>query len=57
LSVETREAYVIDSVLDYNPWEGVVKPTTARKLVDFIKNLDLNVTKVIDTHVHAVKYP
>ncbi|SAM04482.1 hypothetical protein [Absidia glauca] len=51
--LETREAYVIDSVLDYNPLEGVVKPTTARKLVDFIKNLDLNVTKVIETHVHA----
>lgn len=46
---------MIDSVLDYNPLEGKVKPTTARKLLEFIQNLDLNVTKVIETHVHAVR--
>ncbi|KAI8329866.1 metallo-beta-lactamase family protein [Chlamydoabsidia padenii] len=51
--LETREAYVIDSVLDYEPLAGVVSPTTARTLIDFIQHHDLHVTKVIETHVHA----
>ncbi|KAI8088867.1 beta-lactamase-like protein [Halteromyces radiatus] len=51
--LESREAYVIDSVLDYDPLDGVVYPETASALVDFIQQHDLRVTKVIDTHVHA----
>ncbi|CAO3610759.1 unnamed protein product [Cunninghamella blakesleeana] len=51
--LDSRESYIIDSVLDYDPLGGIVYPKTASKLVDFIKQHDLNVTKIIDTHVHA----
>ncbi|CAO3597159.1 unnamed protein product [Absidia cylindrospora] len=51
--LDSKEAYVIDSVLDYDPLDGVVYPETASTLVDFIHQHDLRVTKVIDTHVHA----
>lgn len=45
---------MIDSVLDYDPLGGIVYPETASALVDFVHQHDLRVTKVIDTHVHAV---
>ncbi|SAM08037.1 hypothetical protein [Absidia glauca] len=51
--LDSREAYVIDSVLDYDPLGGIVYPETASALVDFVNKHDLRVTKVIDTHVHA----
>lgn len=53
-TVETREAYIVDPVLDYDPFASAVRPTMANSLLRFIEQHELNVTKIIDTHVHAV---
>lgn len=54
LCIETKEAYVIDPVLDYDPFAGTVRPNTAKAVLDYIQKRRLHVTKIIDTHVHAV---
>ncbi|KAI8881665.1 beta-lactamase [Backusella circina FSU 941] len=51
--LETREAYIVDPVLDYDPFASTVHPTMANSLLRFIEQHELNVTKIIDTHVHA----
>ncbi|KAG0176284.1 hypothetical protein DFQ28_007711 [Apophysomyces sp. BC1034] len=51
--IETREAYIIDPVLDYDPFSDTVRPEMAKRILDFVKKHNLNVTKIIDTHVHA----
>ncbi|KAI8074872.1 beta-lactamase-like protein [Gongronella butleri] len=51
--LDSREAYIMDAVLDYDPLGGVVHPKTANAILDFVKEHDLRVTKIIDTHVHA----
>lgn len=50
----TKEAYIIDPVLDYDPFTATVHPTSAKQLLEFVNKHGLNVTKIIDTHVHAV---
>lgn len=54
LFIETKEAYVIDAVLDYDAFAGTVQPNTAKSVLDYIQKHKLHVTKIIDTHVHAV---
>ncbi|KAI9321064.1 beta-lactamase-like protein [Dichotomocladium elegans] len=51
--VESLEAYIIDPVLDYDPFSSSVRPTMARQIVDQVNELGLKVSKIIDTHVHA----
>ncbi|KAF7722748.1 hypothetical protein EC973_002732 [Apophysomyces ossiformis] len=51
--IETKEAYIIDPVLDYDPFSATVRPKTANHILNFVKQHGLNVTKIIDTHVHA----
>ncbi|KAI8388833.1 beta-lactamase-like protein [Radiomyces spectabilis] len=51
--LETREAYIIDPVLDYDPFGGTVQGMMAEKILKFVQQHQLNVTKIIDTHVHA----
>ncbi|KAI7847999.1 beta-lactamase-like protein [Circinella umbellata] len=51
--IETKEAYIIDPVLDYDPFSASVRPSMAKRILDFIEKHNLNVTKIIDTHVHA----
>ncbi|KAI9275685.1 beta-lactamase-like protein [Phascolomyces articulosus] len=51
--IETKEAYIIDPVLDYDPFSATVRPTMAKQILEFIEKHNLNVTKIIDTHVHA----
>ncbi|KAI8577000.1 hypothetical protein K450DRAFT_253893 [Umbelopsis ramanniana AG] len=50
---DTRETILIDPVLDYDPFSGTVKADTAKQLIEFVQKYHLNVTKIIDTHVHA----
>ncbi|CAM0137874.1 hypothetical protein VKS41_001093 [Umbelopsis sp. WA50703] len=50
---ETRETVIIDPVLDYDAFAGTVKADTAKELIAYIKANELNVTRIIDTHVHA----
>lgn len=52
--VESRETILIDPVLDYDPFSGTVRADTAKQLMEFVQKNHLNVTKIIDTHVHAV---
>ncbi|KAL0087670.1 beta-lactamase-like protein [Phycomyces blakesleeanus] len=51
--IETREAYIIDPVLDYDPFSSCVHPSTAKQIIEFVRKHKLNITKIIDTHVHA----
>lgn len=53
-SIATKEAYIIDPVLDYDPFASKVHTATADNLLRFIESYELNVTKIIETHVHAV---
>ncbi|CAO3674062.1 unnamed protein product [Umbelopsis ramanniana] len=50
---ESRETLLIDPVLDYDPFSGTVRADTAKQLMEFVQKNHLNVTKIIDTHVHA----
>ena len=49
----TRKAAVIDAVLDYDAASGRTAHDAAEKIVAFVREHDLAVDWVIDTHVHA----
>ncbi|MGB3746986.1 MAG: MBL fold metallo-hydrolase [Rhodanobacter sp.] len=49
----TRKAAVIDAVLDYDAASGRTAHTAAEKIVAFVREHELTVDWVIDTHVHA----
>ncbi|KAJ7188271.1 Metallo-hydrolase/oxidoreductase [Mycena filopes] len=49
----TRDAALIDTVLDYDLFPGAITTTTADKLVDFIREHGLNIKYVLETHAHA----
>ncbi|KAI8328534.1 beta-lactamase-like protein [Choanephora cucurbitarum] len=51
--LETKEAVIIDPVLNYDPFTSSVFPLTAKAMAQFVEQYELNVTKIIDTHVHA----
>lgn len=44
---------VIDSVLDYDPKSGRVTTQSADKIIDFIKQKQLQVVWLLETHAHA----
>lgn len=50
---ETRQCAVIDSVLDYDPASGRTSHVTAQRLVDYVREQDLKVQWLLETHVHA----
>jgi len=49
----TRRAAVIDSVLDYDAASGRTRHDSADAIVAWVREHDLSVDWVIDTHVHA----
>jgi glyoxylase-like metal-dependent hydrolase (beta-lactamase superfamily II) len=49
----TREAAVIDSVLDFDPASGRTRRDGADAMIAFVQAQGLSVAWVIDTHVHA----
>ncbi|MDN5924911.1 MAG: MBL fold metallo-hydrolase [Xanthomonadales bacterium] len=49
----TREAAVIDSVLDYDAASGRTSHDAADQVIGLVRELGLRVAWVIDTHVHA----
>ena len=49
----TKEAAIIDSVLDYNPFHAITSTKTADKLLEIVKENSLNVNWILETHVHA----
>ena len=50
---ETHEAAIVDSVLDYDPASGRTKFESADRLIAFVKEHDLTVTWLLETHAHA----
>ena len=44
---------IIDSVLDYNPAAGRTRTASADKIITHVKDNDLNVEWILETHVHA----
>lgn len=50
---ETRQAAVIDSVLDYDAVSGRIFTATADKLIEFVREQGLEVQWVLETHAHA----
>lgn len=49
----TREAAIIDPVLDYDPASGEVDIRSAAAILDEARRLGLTVTWTLETHVHA----
>jgi glyoxylase-like metal-dependent hydrolase (beta-lactamase superfamily II) len=50
---ETARAVIIDPVLDYEPHSGRTSTTSADELIAYIKDSDLTVDWILETHVHA----
>lgn len=44
---------IIDSVLDYDPKSGRTKQVSADKVIEFVKENDLKVEWILETHAHA----
>ncbi len=49
----TKRAAVIDPVLDYDPASGRTDTSSADEIVDYLKESNLDVDWIIETHVHA----
>ncbi|MEJ2274921.1 MAG: MBL fold metallo-hydrolase, partial [Woeseiaceae bacterium] len=49
----TRQAAIIDSVLDYDPAAGRTSTDSADAVVTFVRNNRLDVAWILETHVHA----
>lgn len=50
---ETRRAAVIDSVLDYDAHSGQLTTETVEELIRFVRDRQLTVEWVLETHAHA----
>lgn len=50
---QTRDAVIIDPVLDYEPVGSKVFEESARQVLDFVKKNDLRVHAILETHAHA----
>lgn len=50
---DSRDAVVIDPVLDYNPIGSVVSDQSFQQVVDFVAENNLNLHYVLETHAHA----
>ena len=49
----SRQAAVIDPVLDYDPTDGTVDTRSAEKVLRASEELGLTITHVLETHAHA----
>ncbi|MFU8805779.1 MAG: MBL fold metallo-hydrolase, partial [Bradymonadaceae bacterium] len=50
---ETRDAVVIDPVLDYEPGPSAIWTESVDQAVDFLKEKDLKLHYILETHAHA----
>ena len=50
---ETRRCAIIDSVLDYDPASGRTRHDSADRLIAAVRERDLKVDWLLETHVHA----
>ena len=49
----TKDAVVIDPVLDYDPAASKVWAESVEKVIDFVRDQNLNVHYILETHAHA----
>tara|TARA_B100001971_G_scaffold37960_1_gene33013 strand:- start:56889 stop:57749 length:861 start_codon:yes stop_codon:yes gene_type:complete len=49
----SKDGVVIDPVLDYDPAASKVEKHSLAKVVDFVKDQDLKIHYILDTHAHA----
>ncbi|MFN4019977.1 MAG: MBL fold metallo-hydrolase [Erythrobacter sp.] len=49
----TREAAIIDSVLDFDPNSGRTATASADAVIDYVNSHNLKVTWLLETHAHA----
>jgi glyoxylase-like metal-dependent hydrolase (beta-lactamase superfamily II) len=49
----TRRCVIIDPVLDFDYASGTISTETADKLIDYVRETDLSVDLILETHVHA----
>ena len=49
----TRKAAIIDPVLDFDPISGRTTTKSADEVIDYIRQQDLDVDWILETHVHA----
>jgi glyoxylase-like metal-dependent hydrolase (beta-lactamase superfamily II) len=49
----TKKCAIIDSVLDYDAASGRTNPAAADAIIEYIKNNNLTVEWIFETHVHA----
>ncbi|RIV89540.1 MBL fold metallo-hydrolase [Aurantiacibacter xanthus] len=50
---QSREAAIVDSVLDYDPSSGRTRHDSADRLIAFVKEQGLKVSWLLETHAHA----
>lgn len=51
--VTTNRAAIIDSVLDYDQYSGRTSTKSAQQIIDYVKENNLFVDWILDTHIHA----
>ena len=49
----TREAAIVDSVLDFDPASGRTATTSADAVIEYVTSQNLKVTWLLETHAHA----
>ena len=49
----SRDAVLIDPVLDYDPMSLTISKTSIKLLENYINQQQLNLRLILDTHVHA----
>ena len=50
---KTKDAVIIDPVLDFDPASGKISKESINKVMDFVKGKELNVSYILETHAHA----
>ncbi|KAK4209861.1 beta-lactamase-like protein [Rhypophila decipiens] len=49
----TKQAIIIDSVLDYDPSKSFISTSTADSLISLVKSNGYTIVKILETHAHA----
>ncbi|MCH9695425.1 MAG: MBL fold metallo-hydrolase [Gammaproteobacteria bacterium] len=50
---DTKQAAIIDPVLDFDPASGRTSTTSADAVISFVKDSELHIDWILETHVHA----
>jgi glyoxylase-like metal-dependent hydrolase (beta-lactamase superfamily II) len=50
---ETRDAVIIDPVMDYDQLASTTSTDSVNKVIDFVKKNELNIHFILETHAHA----